>query len=180
MVLERFRNVENLARVVGLYMVGKTQSAFSQQGRGGIAWRPRAVPNRIGILHDLYAGRMPPSRRFEDRPAGIDTGRLRSSIASRVQGNTVIVGSNVPYASDVQKGSKSSIQIDGSLRRSLSDWLRSLSGDRKQQASRALGPLFRTGQLTSDVPPRPFLMLTDEDRRTITDMARKFFQGGAQ
>ena len=167
-----------LLNAVGLYMVGKTQQAFRDQGRGGVSWPGRAGPNRVGILRDLEAGRVPPERRFEPRPAAIDTGRLRASIAYRVQGDTVIVGSNLDYASDVQRGSTVSIQVTGSLRIALAAWLRSLKGDRKRQARAAMGWLFRVGVLTVNVPARPFVMVTDQDRATIRAMAAKYFAGG--
>lgn len=174
MALDRLRNLGPLANAVGLYMVGKAQGAFREQGRPSNAWPGRAPVNRIGILLDLQQGRKPPERRFESRPAAIDTGRLRQSIAYRVQDNSVVVGSNLPYASDVQRGSSKTIPVD---RRALAAWLRGLSGARKDQMRRAFGPLFASGSLTVKVPPRPFLVVTDEDRRQINDLARKFFAG---
>lgn len=178
---ERARDPQDLLNLVGLFMVGRTQQAFRDQGRGGISWPGRAVPNRIGILRDLEAGRRPPERRFEARPAGIDTGRLRASIAYRVQGDsTVVVGSNLPYASDVQRGSTVSISVTGSLRTALAEWLKSLDGERKKQMRSAFGWLFRAGVFTSSVPARPFVMVTDDDRKQIRSMAIKFFAGGAR
>lgn len=160
-------------------MVGKTQQAFRDQGRGGVAWQGRGVPNRVGILRDLEAGRTPPERRFEARPAAIDTGRLRASIAYRVEGeSTVVVGSSLPYASDVQRGSSVSINVTGQLRSALADWLRSLQGERKRVARSAMGWLFRVGVLTTTVPPRPFVMVTDEDRRKIRELTAAYFGGG--
>jgi phage gpG-like protein len=42
----------------------------------------------------------------------------------------------------------------------------------------SFGFLFSTGSLSVTVPPRPFLLLTAEDRRMISDLARKFFSSG--
>ena len=167
MALERFRNLEPLARAVGLLLVGKSQAAFRQQGRPAGSWAARGVPNRIGVLMGLKAGRVPPERRFEPRPAAIDTGALRQSISSTVSGSTVRVGTNLAYAGDVQRGSTKTITVDSGTRKALADWLRTLTGARKQEARRAFGFLFRTGSLTVTVPPRPFLVLTDEDRKQI-------------
>jgi len=174
---EATRDPKGLADAVGLYMVGKTQRAFRDQQRAGVAWAPRSVPNRIGILEDLRQGKTPSERRFEARPAAIDTGRLRSSIAYRVVGDTVVFGSNLPYASDVQRGSTKTVQIDGTIRAGLAAWLRSLSGDKKRQARAAMGWLFRAGSLTVTVPPRPFVAVDDDDRKAIRAMAAKFFGG---
>lgn len=179
MALERFKNVGVLCSAVGLYLTGRAQATFRTQGRGSVAWPARGVPNRIGILLDLQQGRVPPERRFEARPAAIDTGRLRSSIAYRVSGNTVTVGSSLAYASDVQRGSTKTVTIDRNLRSALANWLKSLPAGRKQQMRRSFGFLFTVGSLSVTVPPRPFLILDDEDRRKINELATKFF-GGAK
>lgn len=167
-----------LLEAIGLMMVGKTQSAFRDQGRGGQRWQARGVPNRAGILEDLRAGKSPPERRFQDRPAGIDTGRLRSSIAYRIEGETVTIGSKLDYASDVQRGANKTISIDAGMRRALAEWLRSLSKDRRRDMRRAFGYLFHSGVFKIVTPPRPFVMVTDEDRRQIVELARKYFTGG--
>lgn len=184
MVLERLREASKdprpLLEAVGLYLVSQSQGAFRQQGRGSVSWEGRGTPNRIGVLLDLQAGRVPPARRFQARPAAIDTGRLRQSIAYRVSGNTVTVGSSLPYASEVQRGSTKTITLDTGLRRALSDWLRSLSGSQKTAMRKSFGFLFHTGSLTVTTPPRPFVLLTAQDRQWINDAARRFFLGGYQ
>lgn len=174
---EAAQNPEALLHAVGAYLVGRSQRAFSDQARGPVRWQERAVPNRIGILEDLRAGKNPPSRRFDNRPAAVDTGRLRQSIAYEVRGDVVSVGSRLPYASEVQRGATKTVTIDAGLRRSLAEWLRGLSQERRREAGRAMGFLFRVGRLTVTTPPRPFVMVTDEDRRFITDLARKFYGG---
>lgn len=182
MALDRLKSALSTPRplldAVGMLLVGRTQRAFQDQARAGNSWRQRAVPNRIGILEDLRAGQSPPERRWDPRPAAIDTGRLRASIAFRVNGNKVVVGSQLPYASDVQRGSTKTIALDGGLRRALAAWLKSLRGDRRDMARKAFGPLFSKGAASVRVPPRPFLAITDEDRKTIKDLALKFFRGG--
>jgi phage gpG-like protein len=159
----------------GLFLVGKTQAAFRAQARGGESWPARAVPNKLGILADLAQGKTPPSRRWDPRPGGIDTGRLRSSIAYRVEGQVVTVGSALDYASDVQQGGPRTLPIP---RKALAEWLRSLKDpEQKEQARAAFGPLLSRGSFTTTVPPRPFLLLTDEDRRDLTRMAVQYFGG---
>ena len=181
--LTKLRNALNdprpLLQAVGLLMVGRAQSAFRDQGRGGVSWLPRGVPNRMGVLEDLKAGRSPPSRRWDATPAGIDTGRLRQSIAYRIEGATkVVVGSNLPYASDVQRGATKTLELDAGLRSSLSAWLKKLGGDKGTRARASFGPLFSLGALTITTPPRPFLTITPDDRREINETARRYFSGG--
>lgn len=175
---ERLKNPEPLMQGIGLYLVGQAQRAFREQGRGGTSWAERSVPNRMGVLMDLQQGKTPPARRFQARPAAIDTGRLRSSIAHRIEGTRVIVGSNLPYASDIQRGGTKTVQMDAQLRRALADWLKSLRGERRTAMRRAFGFLFQTGSLTVTTPARPFLMVTEEDRRKIQELIRQYLAGG--
>jgi len=178
MALDRLKNIRPLAEAVGLMLVGRAQSSFRDQGRPGFPWAGRGVPNKAGILLDLIQGKEPPERRFEARPAGIDTGRLRASIAYKVDGDVVTIGSNLPYASDVQRGATKTIAVAGNARQALAAWLKTLKGERKKSMQKAFGYLFRVGALTVTTPPRPFVMITDEDRRKVQDMARAYFQGG--
>ena len=174
---KRFQDLRPLAEAVGVYMVGQTQKAFREQRRGSQDWPARSVPNRMGVLVDLKNGKTPPSRRWDARPAGIDTSRLRQSIAFRVDGGKVIVGSNLPYASDVQRGATKTIQLDGPLRHALADWLRSLPKGKRAAARQAFGFMFHQGSFTVTTPPRPFLMVTPEDRRQINRLCQRFFGG---
>lgn len=190
---DRLAHPERSLHACGAYLVGRAQRAFADQGRGGDSWPERAIPNRIGVLRDLQAGRQPPERRWDGKPAGVDTGRLRSSIAYRVEGNTVVVGSNLDYASDVQLGSSATIELDAQLRSALAAWLRKLSNAAKRAkresypakearyslARAAFGPLFRAGALRVEVPPRPFLGVTDEDRRQLLAIVTAYIGGSA-
>jgi len=97
--MERFeKGLENpkaALTAIGVMMVAESQDAFQQQRHGSVEWPARSNPNVYGILADFAAGKSaPPARRFQDRPALIDTGRLRSSIAFRVSGKSVTVGTD--------------------------------------------------------------------------------------
>lgn len=176
---------------IGLMLVGRAQSAFRDQGRGGVAWLPRSVPNRAGVLMDLKAGKKPAERRWDPKPAGIDTGETRASITHEVQGTRLLVGSNLDKATDIQHGSSKTITLDRDLRGKLAAWLRSLTGaakrgkkearagksERAEKARKAFGFLFHAGALTVTSPPRPFLMVTDADRRDAFEIARGFIFG---
>lgn len=176
---------------IGLMLVGRAQSAFRDQGRGGVSWLPRSVPNRAGVLMDLKAGKKPSERRWDPRPAGIDTGETRASITHEVHGTRVEVGSNLNKATEIQEGATTTIALDRDLRGKLAAWLRSLTGaakrgkkdarasksERASKARQAFGPLFTLGALTVITPPRPFLMITDADRRDAFALARDFFFG---
>lgn len=94
-------------RMVGALVVSKMQAAFVEQRRGSVEWPERGVPNVFGIIADLSEGRNPPARRFEARKAGIDRGDLYRSLAFAVVGeDTVVCGSNRPYADNINEGGK--------------------------------------------------------------------------
>lgn len=166
-------------RAVGALLVLQAQRAFREQRKGGIRWRPRAVPNVAGIVADLARGANPPSRRFTPRPALVDTGSLRRSITFRVVGNTVEAGSNLSYASLQQEGGTSTLPVTDRVRKGVTKLIR-----QKPQLAEALGFLLnpKTTQLRVRVPARPFVLVTREDLReinaTIQDVFGKAASGG--
>lgn len=154
---------------IGAMMVAESQEAFRAQSFGGVAWPGRAVPNVYGILADFDAGRKkPPERRFEARPALRDTGRLAASIAFRVIGDVVEVGTNLEYAGVHQHGGEvESAPITAKLQKSLWSWLKRQSKERKQQLGWLLNRKWIGTRLKGTVPARPFVGLTDQTRSDV-------------
>ena len=90
---------------IGIFMVAESQRAFKDQSHGDASWDERAPVNIFGIIADFAQGKKKPAaRRFETRPALINTGQLRRSIAHNVIGNAVEVGTNLDYAAVHQFG----------------------------------------------------------------------------
>lgn len=149
-------------RALGAIMLAQAQRKFDQQGSSESRWPPRAVPNLAGILSDLNAGRTPPARRFDDRPALVDTGTLRRSLAVEVVrlGTTVEirVGTNVPYADDLQRGATREIPITADARARVPEVMR-----RHPEHAERLARLLKGETLKIQIPPRAFLDVTDED-----------------
>lgn len=163
------RNLNNPSRTlkqVGILLVAQAQENFEDQAFGSKKWQPRAVPNVYGILADLDAGKNPPARRFEDRPALIDTGRLRSSIAFRIlNATTVEVGTNVPYADVHQEGGPiESVKIRRAV---VWAWLREQSKELKKQLGWLVNPKFDGETLKGEVEARPFLGITPQLRKDV-------------
>ena len=133
------------AYMLGLELASRAKRAFIDQSRGPYKWAPRATPNVPGILADLSRGSNPPNRRFEPRPAGIDTGRLLADIGSaravRPNGvGAVDVGSRLPYAPLIQFGGDVDIPIDSSLKEKIAAYLKRMAGSAKRQTKKAFGP----------------------------------------
>ncbi len=158
-----------LMKEIGKLMKNRARKAFKMQGRGQSSadkWKPRRVPNIIGALMDFAkGGRKPLKRRFDSRPAAVDTNILRRSIDFRVvKDNEVEIGTTVPYASKVQFGGEGVFEMTAPVRTKLARWLRTPTG---KQWRPHFGFLFRRDHYFVDTPPRPFLEYRPEDRDDI-------------
>lgn len=172
---DRTRDRAPILKRIGTVIASRMQATFRTQGRGRFPWRARSVPNVAGIVADLAKGATVKPRRFQDRPALIDTGRLRGSISFRVLGQQAVeVGSNVPYASLHHTGGVSVQEITPTVRRGLADFLRRR---RDETLSRRLGFLFRADRLETRIPARPFVFLTPQDRRDVDQLVVDWFTG---
>ncbi len=155
---------------IGALLVIRAQTAFDDQKRGSFEWAKRGVPNIPGIVADCEGGGSIKERRFQERPAGIDTGRLRSSIAwDIVDASSVEVGVNLDYASLIQFGG--TVEID--VTQNTLDCIQEYLVDHPEREQRALRALIRKGPhtITMEVPPRPFVAVTDEDLDDIREIA---------
>ena len=160
-----------LLNQLGILLVAQAQKAFRVQQLGNERWPARQSPNVAGIVSDLNAGKSPPGRRFTDRPALIDTGRLRGSLTYRVDGRQVVVGSALPYAALHQSGGKSDVELTPYGKRNLVKLLK-----RKPDLRQRLGWLFRRPRFTVQVRKRPFLGLTSETKREAEKVIGRFLR----
>lgn len=194
---------KDMLNAIGAMLASRARMAFQKQKRGAKAWAPRHVPNVPGILADLRTGKRPPERRFDARPAGIDTGRLLADISHQLVGKDVVqVGSSLPYAGLIQYGGDVDIPVPPAIKHALSKWLDSLdrTASRAEKAARGVGPksgdvagaAAKTGKaglarramgyllnpkvtaITWTVPPRPFVGVFPED---LADIRRLIFEG---
>jgi len=187
----RLLKPDEVLKKIGALALADAQKAFDDQALGSEAW-PERYPNQsrgkvnvAGIVADFIAGkRNPPGRRFEARPAGIDSGMLRRSLtpskALTLDGNAVVVGSTQPNASIVQWGGETEQPISKSVKALLADYLRG-SRRRIKRAKKVsqpltmkdamiqrLGFLFQLKSLKTKVAARPYLGLTPELAEKIT------------
>lgn len=170
---------------VGTHLVKVTGRSFREQQRGPNRWEPRRVPNIPGALRDLDVSANVKSRRFQGRPALIDTNQLAKSFAYRFVGNRRIVfGTKVPYANLHQHGGESRIRVTGTMRENLAKWLKKRRGAEKREAKKAesegrkppdpvstlFGWIFqvpRGGEVTFRVKARPFVGFFRDDYKVL-------------
>lgn len=152
---ERIANPAPFLAGVGGILVASSQKAFREQKFGGIPW-PERYPNQkrprlniAGALSDAAAGRPAPKpNRFQERPAGMDTGALKNSISFRVEGDKVFVGSKLPYASIIHEGGTSVQIITDSMRKTVGEWLiKSQNSVKLEIAGRIKGKVNKKGEM---------------------------------
>lgn len=166
------RNLKNPVAAlgqIGALLVAESQRSFREQQFDGQVWDARAPVNVFAIIRDFSEGkRKPPNRRFEMRPALRDTGRLASSIAFQVHGDTVEVGTNVEYAAVHQTGGVTeSERLTSKARSGLWKWLKKQPLELKRRLGWVLNKKFRGEKLKQEVPARPFLGITDNARKGV-------------
>ena len=145
---------------VGLTIVGYSQLAFVRQAFGAEEWRARypfqKAPklNIAGALADANAGRsFPLARRFDDRPAGTDTGELKMSIAHRiVASDTVEVGSSLDYATRFNFGGTSTQKVSPKAKQQIAKWI-----TKRPDLADKLSPLLDKDEHETEVVGRPFV-----------------------
>lgn len=148
---------------LGAYFTAQSQAAFRNQRLGNKVWPPRMIPNVPGIVGDLNRGGQPKARRFQGRPALVDTGMLRRSITWRVQGSSsVVVGTNLPYANVHQVGGVTRATVLEPIGKAT---LREVLSKRPDLGD--LGYLFSKPVVVRRVPARPFLGLQPGDREEV-------------
>ena len=161
-----------LLKQIGALVSAKAQTRFKTQEFGGLPWAARSVPNLAGAIADLATGPSVKRRRFDERPANVDSGNLRSSIDFRISGvDEVTIGSNLPYAGDAQFGGPSTIAITATVHKNLATYL-------ARNPDSPLAVLLPLDELKIDRAERIFVGLDDDDRRKIRRLIEDTLSGG--
>ena len=175
---ERCRNPDFALHAAGTLLAARARRSFDEQGhRGAKQWPARSVPNVLGILSDLEAGKIPDPKRYEPRPALVDSGALKASIRYQVRGNGVTLTANRPYASTHEKGGIVVKPITREALKGLAALLR-----QSPELRLSLGWLFtwaRRGRPISKlIPARPFLEPSTRDMAEAAGAVRRAILAG--
>lgn len=138
---ENIRDLSGVLDSVGFFLVSVSQRAFAEQGNPPGSWPARRVPNIAGVISDLRHSSRIKDRRFDPRPALVDTGELRRSVWWETHQNGVTIGSYGPaqaYA-DVQHsgGESETEEITSDVVKRLREWLQRDAGARLKRAVEA-------------------------------------------
>lgn len=168
-------NPQKALKQVGIMMVAESQRAFVEQKFGGQPWRERAVPNVMGIIADFAAGRTKPkSRRFDARPALMDTGSLAKSISYRiVSADTVEVGTNLPYAPTLHSGGKvQSEPVTKKMQDAIWKWLKGEDRELRRSLGWLLNKKFTGKRIEAEVPKRRMVGVTKQTKQDIRQIVK--------
>ena len=164
-------------RRIGALMLSASQKAFQDQRYGPDKWperyegQPDPFVNVAGALSDLLRDRQIKGRRFDRRPALVDTGILRGSLSFGLKGkNAVRVGTTVPYAAKHVFGLNSRQNVTDAARKRLTKEYRRFKnqGGARFEALKKLGFLHTVSQLETNIQPRPFIgIFPDLERRLV-------------
>ncbi len=172
-------DVSRILKVVGEMAVSDAQSNFDKQSFDGKPWDrryPNQTPFRIsvaGAVSDLASGPSVKSRRFQARPAGLDTGQLRASISSKKVGpKSIEVGSALEYAARVNEGGTSFLPVTSTVKKNLKAWLR-----RNKKFQPFIGYVFRLDALRTNVAPRQFIGKTPRLEKDIAKLVELVIEG---
>ena len=154
---------------IGALMEAESQEAFARQRLGDIRWEPR-YPNQgdpfinvAGAVSDFAKGATEPrSRRYQRRPAAMDTGEMQNSVRSRVvDDESVEVGSNLKRAPFHQFGLVSTQEVTQEMKNAIARFLLSDRGAQYREKLSFL-TLPNTNRLDTEIVARPFLGVTPE------------------
>lgn len=163
---------ERALKQIGFLMVAESQAAFKRQTFGRKKWDARAPINVYGLIADFSLPRTPPGRRFDNRPALKDTGRLSSTIDYDFLGaKEITVGSNLDYSGVLNFGGPiESKPITEAVQSRIARWLKTQSKIIRAKLSWLTFPSMTGKTLKGEVQPRPFVGLTDQTVDDIIDV----------
>jgi|TARA_Y100000310_G_scaffold334113_1_gene413075 phage gpG-like protein len=146
---KRLINPSKILKSVGAVFTKQAQRAFIDQALGDNKWKPRyprqqePFINIAGALSDFVDGRSKPkNRRFDRRPALVDTGILRRSVSNdssiSIKGQHVlevgVTGIAQEYASFQQYGGTTTQDVTSQAQEGIADWIKELRGKRRDIA----------------------------------------------
>ncbi len=177
----RLTDLTPALEVIGELGVSAAQAAFSDQEFGSVKWLPRypnqsggAFINIAGAVADLSGGGQIKARRFDRRPAGLDSGDMQRTIRSTVLGkNAVEYGATTSYADDFQKGGTSSMPVSDGTKKKLSAFLA-----KNPEFKPRLDFVLEIDELVTTNVPRPFIGVTDTLASDMIEVVEEYLSGG--
>lgn len=134
-----------LLKIAGAVMQGSIIKTFSEEGSPAGSW-PRLAPSTLKRLGSRAGG----------HKLLIRSGRLRNSLAQKIQGNTLTIGTNLVYAAIHQMGGYAGRATPGPNRKSKKPFQRPY------------------------IPARPYLVFRPEDPQRMQEAMQTFIDQQAR
>ena len=175
-------------RRIGALMLAESQKSFLDQRYGPEQWperyegQPDPFVNVAGALSDLNRDRQIKGRRFDRRPALVDTAALKGSLSFDLRGkNAVRVGSTIPYAAKQVFGLNSRQSVTGTARKRLTKEYRRFKkqGGSRFEAIKKLGFLHTVSQLDTSIQARPFIGIFPDLEKRVVGAVEDYIAEGA-
>lgn len=179
--LKKFFGLEKrLKNAIGLDAVAFSQDSFRNQGlyKKG-EWPARKTPNLAGIWRDLNTGQQVKTRRFDPRPALVDTGALRNSITFHWYEDKMKLGTNRRYGANHQLGlpSTQTKNDPSNFNKGIVRFLRQNKDRLSERDSRQIYSLTQINELTTKPQKRRFLGYTVEKlKKIVTNYKKQYFR----
>lgn len=183
----RLEDPRPVLKSIGALMTATSQDAFKKQAYAGERWperyEGRSDPfiNVAGALSDLNRGSPIKSRRFERRPAAVDTREMFNKISFELVGqNAVQSGSTALHAPAQVFGLAVRQTVTAAARNKLTEETRRFKkrGGQKFAAIKKLGFLHVVDELTTQIQARPHIGIYPELEREIVEMVEDFVAEG--
>ena len=184
---ERVDDVRPALKQMGAIMLATSQKAFADQAYGPERWperyegQPDPFISVAGALSDLIRDRQIKNRRFDRRPALVDTGMLRNSLTFSVKGKkSVSVGTTDPKAPKHLFGQTSTQAVTDIARKRLSKEYHRLKRQdgARFDAVKKLGFLHTVSTLDTQIQQRVFLGFFPDLERELADVVEDHIAGG--
>ena len=181
---DRLENLDPLLNAIGALLLETTDRAFEEERFGTIPW-PERYPgqnspfiNIAGALRDLSTGPRIKARRFNRRPALVDTGRLRGSFRFQVTSDdTVTAGTTVEYAPNHHIPLPSTQPVTEQAKQNLREVIQREGRGPRRGALKKLLFLLKEDSLTTEPAWRPMIGTTDETESDIAELIQEYFAG---
>ena len=172
--MKKVKNMRPVLQRIGVYLQSQYIAAFQEQGRGK-KWPARKVPNLAGIAMDLSNGGSIKDRRYQGAPTLVDTGRLKNSGGTKIVGDRILWGTNVPYGGDHQWGGESVVESSIPKNLGRANVKKGLKELTKKGFEKLATFLMVTESFTIKVPARPYLEILQDDEDAIVESLEQEF-----
>ncbi len=183
---ERIEDVRPALKRMGAIMLATSQKAFADQAYGPERWperyegQPDPFISVAGALSDLKRDQKIKDRRFDRRPALVDTGILRNSLTFGVKGKrSVSVGTTDPKAPKHLFGQTSKQQVTDIARKRLVKEYHRLKrqGGSRFDAVKKLGFLHTVSTLDTQIQQRVFLGFFPDLEKELAEVVEDYIAG---